>query len=158
VSRTPKVLLLGAVVAVIAIAGCGSKKSSNTTAATTPAPAATTPAASAPAATTPAPAATTPSSSSAGETVTLAAVPGKLAFDKKALSAKAGTVTLKMSNPSSFMHGVSVEGNGVDKDGTVVGNGGTSTVTVKLKPGKYTFYCPVPGHRAAGMQGTLTVS
>lgn len=140
--RTPKVLLLGALVAAIAIAGCGgSKKSSDTTAATTPAPAAT-----------------TPSSSSAGETVTLAAVPGKLAFDKKTLTAKAGTVTLKMSNPSSFMHGVSVEGNGVDKDGTVVANGGTSTVTVKLKPGRYTFYCPVPGHRAAGMQGTLTVS
>jgi plastocyanin len=90
--------------------------------------------------------------------VHLAAVPGKLAFDTKSLKAKAGTVTLSMSNPSSFPHGISVQGNGVDKDGKVVQHGGTSTVTAKLKPGTYTFYCPVPGHRQAGMQGTLTVT
>jgi uncharacterized cupredoxin-like copper-binding protein len=82
---------------------------------------------------------------------------GNLAFNKKTLTAKAGTVTIKMANPSSVQHGVAVEGNGVDKDGQVVGHGGTSTVSVKLKPGKYTFYCPVPGHRQAGMKGTLTV-
>jgi plastocyanin len=90
--------------------------------------------------------------------VHLAAVPGKLAFDTKALKAKAGTVTLVMANPSSFPHGISVSGNGIDKDGKVVQQGGTSTVTAKLKPGTYTFYCPVPGHRAGGMQGTLTVT
>ena len=53
---------------------------------------------------------------------------------------------------------IAVEGNGVDKDGATVQPGGTSTVTVKLKPGTYTFYCPVDGHKAAGMKGTLTVS
>jgi uncharacterized cupredoxin-like copper-binding protein len=90
--------------------------------------------------------------------VHLAAVPGKLAFDTKTLKAKTGTVTVSMSNPSSFPHGIAVEGNGVDKDGKVVQQGGTSSLTVKLKPGKYTFYCPVPGHRQAGMQGTLTVT
>jgi uncharacterized cupredoxin-like copper-binding protein len=63
-----------------------------------------------------------------------------------------------MANSASFRHGVAIEGNGVDKDGQIVGQGGTSTVTVKLKPGTYTFYCPVPGHRQAGMQGTLSVS
>ena len=41
--------------------------------------------------------------------------------------------------------------------GAVVGQGGTSTVTAKLKPGTYTFYCSVDGHEAAGMKGTLTV-
>ena len=60
------------------------------------------------------------------------------------------------SSASSTPHAVAVEGNGVDKDGQTVTNGKTS-LTVDLKPGKYTFYCPVPGHRQAGMQGTLTV-
>ncbi|MGZ4691604.1 MAG: plastocyanin/azurin family copper-binding protein [Acidimicrobiia bacterium] len=36
-------------------------------------------------------------------------------------------------------------------------SGSSGTGKVKLKKGKYTFYCNVPGHRAAGMQGTLTV-
>jgi plastocyanin len=36
--------------------------------------------------------------------------------------------------------------------------GGTKTLSVKLQPGTYTFYCSVPGHRQAGMVGTLTVS
>ena len=62
-----------------------------------------------------------------------------------------------MSNPSSVPHGVGVKGNGVDKDGKIVNQGGTSTIAVKLKPGTYTFYCPVPGHEQAGMKGILTV-
>ena len=30
--------------------------------------------------------------------------------------------------------------------------------SLKLAPGNYTFYCSVPGHRQAGMEGTLSVS
>ena len=37
------------------------------------------------------------------------------------------------------------------------GAGGTASVTVDLKPGKYEFYCPVDSHKQAGMTGTLTV-
>jgi uncharacterized cupredoxin-like copper-binding protein len=88
-----------------------------------------------------------------------AAADGSLAFSTTSLSAQAGRVTLRMANPSSSgqPHGISIDGAGVDADGKVVDPGGTSTVTATLKPGKYTFYCPVPGHRQAGMQGTLTV-
>ena len=84
---------------------------------------------------------------------------GKLYFNPSKLSAKAGKATLVMNNPKTTgkMHGIAVEGNGLDKDGKVVGPGSTSTLSVTLKPGKYTFYCPVPGHRQGGMQGTLTV-
>jgi plastocyanin len=35
--------------------------------------------------------------------------------------------------------------------------GGSKTLSLTLKPGTYKFYCTVPGHRAAGMEGTLTV-
>jgi len=92
-------------------------------------------------------------------TLSLSADPsGALKFNKKVLSTKSGAVTINMSNPSSVPHGIAVEGNGVDKDGQTVTSGGTSTVSVTLKPGKYTFYCPVDSHRQQGMQGTLTVT
>jgi uncharacterized cupredoxin-like copper-binding protein len=100
------------------------------------------------------------SAPAAGQTVKLAADPGgALRFTKAALSAKAGTVTLELDNPSSagVQHGIAIEGNGVGKSGPVVAAGSTSTVTAKLKAGTYTFYCPFDGHRAAGMKGTLTV-
>jgi len=34
--------------------------------------------------------------------------------------------------------------------------GGPTSAKVLLKPGSYTIYCTVPGHRAAGMQATVT--
>ncbi|MGZ6641589.1 MAG: plastocyanin/azurin family copper-binding protein [Solirubrobacteraceae bacterium] len=140
------VLALAAGGAVV-LAACGSSKSGSSSSATTAAP--TTSAAA------PAPA------SGGGSTVQLSADPGgALKFTANRATAKAGTVTVLMRNPASsgLPHGIAVQGNGVDKDGKIVQPGGTSTDTVKLKPGTYTFYCPVPGHKAAGMQGTLVVS
>lgn len=85
---------------------------------------------------------------------------GAIKFDKKALKAKAGKVTITMKNPSGsgVPHAVAVEGNGVDKDGATAQPGSDSSVSVALKPGKYEFYCPVDGHKAEGMKGTLTVN
>lgn len=94
----------------------------------------------------------------APEKLALAADPsGQLAFDKKTLTAKSGQVEIDLSNPSDLPHNVTIEGNGIDKGGQTVGKGQTSTVTADLKPGQYTFYCSVPGHRQGGMEGTLTV-
>ena len=81
---------------------------------------------------------------------------GALKFDKTELSAKPGKVTIVMDNPSSVPHAVEVEGKGVEEE-TKTLTKGTADVTVDLKPGNYEFYCPVDGHRAAGMEGTLTV-
>jgi plastocyanin len=82
---------------------------------------------------------------------------GQLKFLASSATAKSGTVTLNMLNKSSVPHDIAVKGGGVNKVGAVVQNGGTSTVTLDLKPGTYTFYCSVDGHEAAGMKGTLTV-
>jgi plastocyanin len=97
------------------------------------------------------------SSSGGGSAISLAADPsGALKFDKTSLKAKAGKVTINFTNDSSVAHAVAVEGNGVDKDGKTI-SGGKDSLTVDLKPGTYTFYCPVDGHRAAGMEGKLVV-
>ena len=85
------------------------------------------------------------------------AVNGKLAFTKKSASAKAGTVRITMKNPAPFKHAIAIKGNGVNVKGKVVGKGGTSRVSTRLKKGRYEFYCPVPGHEEGGMKGTLTV-
>jgi plastocyanin len=93
-----------------------------------------------------------------GGTLKLAADESALAFDKTELTSKPGKVTIDFDNPSSIPHNVEVETEG----GEVLG--GTETIasteekaTVELEPGTYTFFCSVPGHREAGMEGTLTV-
>jgi plastocyanin len=83
---------------------------------------------------------------------------GQLKFNADQLQARPGTVKITMQNPSPVAHDVSLEGpGGLDEMGPIVSKGGTSQVQANLKPGTYTYYCSVPGHRQAGMQGTLTV-
>ena len=73
------------------------------------------------------------------------------------VSAKPGKVTIRMDNPSSVQHAVSILGNGVSASGNTVGSGGVSTVTATLPAGRYDFFCPVDGHKQAGMNGRLIV-
>ena len=91
-----------------------------------------------------------------GENLALAADASALKFDKSALTAKPGKVTITMDNPSDIPHAVRSRAT-ASKDGKTVGKGEKSIASADLKPGEYTFYCPVPGHREAGMEGTLTV-
>jgi plastocyanin len=95
---------------------------------------------------------------SAATSLSLKASSTQLKFNKKTLRASHGKVTIVMTNPSSTKHAVAIEGHGVDKDGKTVGKNKTSRVTVTLKKGTYTFYCPVSDHRAQGMKGKLIVS
>jgi uncharacterized cupredoxin-like copper-binding protein len=96
--------------------------------------------------------------SSGGKTVAVAADPGgALKFTTTKLTAPSGKVTFNFTNKASIPHALEIEGHGIEAKTSTV-TGGKSSVTVKdLKPGTYEFYCPVPGHRAAGMEGTLTV-
>ena len=94
----------------------------------------------------------------AAQTLKLSADPGgALKFDKSSLSAKAGKVTIVLDNPSALPHAVEIEGNGVEEESDTIGEGETTEVTATVKPGEYEYYCPVDGHKAGGMTGTLTV-
>lgn len=99
-----------------------------------------------------------PSSGSAATRLKLTADPsGAPMFDKTALRAKPGKVTVVLENPSPAPHAIEVEGAGVEEVGETVQQGGVSRVTAELKAGEYEFYCPVGNHADAGMEGTLTV-
>ncbi len=89
---------------------------------------------------------------------------GQLAYTASKAEAKPGPVTITMANMSGVSHNIAVEAgeNGATAKGATISASsfitkGSTSVTVNLKPGKYTFFCQAPGHRAAGMYGTLTV-
>jgi uncharacterized cupredoxin-like copper-binding protein len=94
-----------------------------------------------------------------GSTLSFEADPnGELAYTTKSATAKAGNVKIEFNNPQSLPHDVKIEGaNGEEVGGTEEVSEGSASATVNLKPGTYHFYCSVPGHREAGMEGTLTV-
>ncbi len=97
----------------------------------------------------------------AGETLSVSSpADGGLVFQPDGLTAKPGNVTIDYDNPSPVPHSIAV----ATANGNVLGevqpftNGTQSVQLNNLAPGKYVFYCTVPGHREAGMQGNLTVT
>ncbi len=137
-------------IGLLAIAGCGSS-SSTTSSSSTPA--------SQPATQTQSSTPSSSSSSSATSSVSLEAnAEGQLKYNQTSLTAKAGKVSVDFTNMAQLGHNVTVE----SSSGTVLGatptfQGGSKTLSLNLKPGTYKFFCSVPGHRMAGMEGTLTV-
>ena len=92
-----------------------------------------------------------------GGTLQLAADPTQLLFDKKTLTSKPGKATIDFDNPAQIQHDVVIaQGSKVLAQTDLISGGKTST-SADLTPGTYDFYCDVPGHREAGMEGTLTV-
>jgi plastocyanin len=130
-----------AALASLGLAACGGDDDNETTAAAT------------------APATTAPAGGGGGSTVDISTPSGStLAFDQKDVSAKAGSVAISFDNKQPLQHDVKIEdSSGQELGGTDLVSSGTATATVDLQPGTYTFFCSVPGHREAGMEGTLTV-
>ena len=79
---------------------------------------------------------------------------GQLAFVTDTATGTPGQITVKMANKSGTPHDIVIDGKG---KGEIVQNGGVSQFQATFTAGSYTFYCSVPGHRQAGMQGKLTV-
>jgi plastocyanin len=152
----PVVSFLALAVGLLVFAGCGSSSSSSSSAASAPAAPATTATETTSSATSSTPA-TAPASASSN--LSLEANPeGQLKYNTTSLTAKAGKVSIAFANMSPVGHNVTV----ASSSGAVVGatptfQGGNKTLALNLKPGVYKFYCSVPGHRQAGMEGTLTV-
>lgn len=83
---------------------------------------------------------------------------GDLVFEPESLDGRAGAVQIDYTNPSAVPHNVAIEADGeVVAEGETVTDGGVSIASGELEPGEYTYYCAVPGHRDAGMEGTLTL-
>lgn len=93
-----------------------------------------------------------------GGTLQLAADPSAIAYDKAELSSAPGKVTIDFTNPAALEHDVAIEAAGGEElaASETISEGKTS-VSTELATGTYTFFCSVPGHREAGMEGTLTV-
>lgn len=91
----------------------------------------------------------------AAETATFVAV--DIDYSQAPDQVPAGPVVLRLVNEGALPHNVTIEE--LD-DRTVVETSGSETgeATVELGPGTYTYYCDVPGHRLAGMEGTLEVT
>jgi plastocyanin len=137
--------LIALVLASVALVACGSSNSSSTTGSTGGETTSE---------------ATTGGGSGGGETISIEADPGgQLAYTTKSVSAKPGNVTIDFKNPQGLVHDVAVEDSSGKEIGKteLISEGETTAALANLKPGSYTFFCSVPGHREAGMEGTLTV-
>ena len=100
---------------------------------------------------------TTGEGGGAGQTVQVSADPGgALEFEQDSLTAPVGEVTFEFTNESSTPHDFVLEQDGTEITKTEVITGSEDTAEATLEAGEYTYFCSVPGHRQAGMEGTLT--
>lgn len=148
----PIVSILAVAVGLLALAGCGGSSSTTSSSAATPStPAATPTTSSGTTSSTPAPA-------TANALSVEANAEGQLKYNKSSLTANAGKVSIAFTNTSPLEHNLTI----ATSSGTILGatptfKGGTKLLALELKAGTYKFFCTVPGHRMAGMEGTLTV-
>lgn len=85
---------------------------------------------------------------------------GQLAYLVSRATAPAGALEIDSRNDASIPHDIALQegtSGAILGQGEDVSNGGVSRVSVDLRPGTYTFFCTLPGHREGGMQGTLIV-
>jgi plastocyanin len=76
-------------------------------------------------------------------------------FEPTELSIPADTdVTVSLPNVGVTLHNFAIDELGIDVD---IAPGATEETVINAPAGTYEYYCNVPGHKQAGMLGTLTV-
>ena len=81
-----------------------------------------------------------------------------LAFEPDSVEVAAGEVDVRLTAGPGVGHTLVIEGVSDDAPVAAADPGETGTGSVDLNAGSYTYYCSVPGHRAAGMEGTVTAT
>lgn len=77
-----------------------------------------------------------------------------LAFSQSSITVGGDAVSLTLSNDDLFWHTFTIDELGID---VAVPVGGRRSIEFQADPGRYTFYCKIPGHPEAGMVGLLVV-
>jgi len=89
-----------------------------------------------------------------GNAVTIAMV--DIAFEPNVATISANTdVTVTLPNNGVSPHNFNIDQLGIKTEDVQPGN--STTVTINAPAGTYEFYCSIPGHKEAGMTGTITV-
>jgi hypothetical protein len=68
-----------------------------------------------------------------------------------------GRYTFDVVNQGKTDHDLEIEGEGIEEKTPLIGPGKTARLNADLKPGKYKFYCTVPGHEQSGMKVDVSV-
>src|SRR5918912_60870 len=146
-----RIVLLPALLILIALAGCGSSKSSSTTSSKPSKTKSSSQTTSSPQ--------TTSSSAGTGKSLTLSEKEYSITPSHPTVSS--GMVRITVRNVGHTVHALEVEGagpGGKDVRSSNIQPGSTTTMMVSLKRGKsYEFYCPVDGHKSLGMKGEMKV-
>ena len=126
----------------LALAGCGSSGTKTAAAPTT---------AAAPAAT------AAPGSTAGGQGTQVTVIDTDFHQAFSTLSFQPGTYTFLTENKGKAPHALTVAGPGVNSSTSTIEPGQSASLTVTLQAGSYDVYCPVPGHKALGMNTEITV-
>ncbi|MDQ2791016.1 MAG: cupredoxin domain-containing protein [Actinomycetota bacterium] len=93
-----------------------------------------------------------------GVPMTVTAVEKDFSIELSEKTFAPGTHTFRVQNQGSSPHDLSITGPGVaNAESQVINSGATTELTVTLEPGTYQLWCSVDGHRAKGMETTITV-
>ncbi len=92
-----------------------------------------------------------------GDASTLTFVAVDIDFEQAPDTAAAGELTITLNNEGAAVHNVAFETVQNGEPVVEAAGGESAEATVTLESGDYTYFCSVPGHREAGMEGQLTV-